>query len=280
MTIRLGGMIFGLAITAVLVLWSLIPGVYNYIAGPAPEKQASYAFYEKPVKPAGGFAFDGAMGKWDVAQLQRGYQVYKEVCSACHSLKFVAFRNLRDLGYTEAEVQAEAASWTVPGLDPATGEATTRPGTPTDRFPSPYPNAIAAAAANNNAIPPDLSLMAKARPDGTNYIYSLMVGYTAAGARWPGDLCRRQGSHHPADGRRRCRLPDLDCRAFAGPAQADRLVRARLPAVRDVAGLPVLQADLGRDEAEEGISPGPSVWSQRRPVIPCGWRGALLWCAP
>jgi ubiquinol-cytochrome c reductase cytochrome c1 subunit len=178
MTIRLGGMIFGLAITAVLVLWSLIPGVYNYIAGPAPEKQASYAFYEKPVKPAGGFAFDGAMGKWDVAQLQRGYQVYKEVCSACHSLKFVAFRNLRELGYTEAEVQAEAASWTVPGLDPNTGEVNTRPGTPTDRFPSPYPNAIAAAAANNNAIPPDLSLMAKARPDGTNYIYSLMIGYT------------------------------------------------------------------------------------------------------
>ena len=177
MTIRLGGMIFGLVITGVLVLWSLIPGVYNYIAGPAPEKQASYAFYEKPVAPAGGFAFDGAFGKWDVAQLQRGYQVYKEVCSACHSLKYVAFRNLRELGYTEAEVQAEAASWTVPGLDPATGEATTRPGTPTDRFPSPYPNAIAAAAANNNAIPPDLSLMAKARPDGTNYIYSLMVGY-------------------------------------------------------------------------------------------------------
>lgn len=177
MTIRLGGIIFGLAITAVLVLWSLVPGVYNYIAGPAPEKQASYAFYEHNRTPEGGFSFDGALGKWDVAQLQRGYQVYKEVCSACHSLKFVAFRNLSQLGYTEAEVQAEAASWTVPGIDPATGETTTRPGTPTDRFPSPYPNAIAAAAANNNAIPPDLSLMTKARHDGSNYVYSLLTGY-------------------------------------------------------------------------------------------------------
>lgn len=177
MSIRLGGIIFGLAITAVLVLWSLVPGIYNLAFGPAPEKQASYAFYEHPVAPEGGFAFDGAMGRWDVAQLQRGFQVYKEVCSACHSLKFVAFRNLRQLGYTEAEVDAEAASWTVPGIDPNTGETSTRPGRPTDYFPSPYPNAVAAAAANNNAIPPDLSLMTKARADGSNYVYSLLSGY-------------------------------------------------------------------------------------------------------
>ncbi|MCL9997755.1 MAG: cytochrome c1 [Erythrobacter sp.] len=180
MTIRLGGIIVGLAITAVLVLWSLLPGVYNYAFGPAPEKQPSYAFYEHGHGPEGGFAFDGAFGKWDVAELQRGYQVYKEVCKACHSLKFVAFRDLAQLGYTEAEIDAEAASWTVPGIDPATGEATTRPGEPTDYFPSPFPNAIAAAAANNNAIPPDLSLMAKARHDGSNYIYDLLMGYGEA----------------------------------------------------------------------------------------------------
>lgn len=177
MTIRLGGIIFGLAITAVLVLWSLVPGAINLVAGEKPEKQASYAFFEKPVSPEGGFAFDGPLGKWDYAQLQRGYQVYKEVCSACHSLQFVSFRNLRELGYSEAEVEAEAASWTVPGLDPQTGEDATRPGAPTDAFPKPYPNAVAAAAANNNAIPPDLSLMAKARPDGSNYVYSLLAGY-------------------------------------------------------------------------------------------------------
>ncbi|KPF63652.1 cytochrome c1 [Porphyrobacter sp. AAP60] len=177
MSIRFGGIIAGLAITLVLVLWSLAPGVYNFAFGPAPEKQPSYAFYEHGEGPAGGFSFDGAFGKWDYGQLQRGYQVYKEVCSACHSLKFVAFRNLRELGYTEAEVDAEAKSWTVPGIDPDTGETTTRPGMPTDYFPMPFPNSIAAAAANNNAIPPDLSLMTKARHDGSNYVYDLLTGY-------------------------------------------------------------------------------------------------------
>ncbi|PKP89413.1 MAG: cytochrome c1 [Alphaproteobacteria bacterium HGW-Alphaproteobacteria-14] len=177
MTIRLGGIIAGLAITAVLVLWSLVPGFMNFAFGPAPEQQPSYAFYEHGGGPEGGFSFDGPLGTWDVAQLQRGYQVYKEVCSSCHSLKFVAFRNLRQLSYTEAEVDAEAASWTVPGIDPNTGETTTRPGNPTDHFPMPFPNAIAAEAANNNAIPPDLSLITKARHGGSNYVYDLLTGY-------------------------------------------------------------------------------------------------------
>lgn len=177
MSIRLGGIIAGLAITLVLVLWSLLPGAYNYAFGPPAEKQPSYAFYEHGDGPQAGFSFNGAFGKWDYAQLQRGYQVYKEVCSACHGLKFVSFRNLKQLGYTDAEVEAEAKSWTVPGIDPTTGETTTRPGAATDAFPSPYPNAIAAAAANNNAIPPDLSLMAKARHDGSNYVYDLLTGY-------------------------------------------------------------------------------------------------------
>ncbi len=180
MTIRLGGIIAGLAITLVLVLWSLLPGVYNLAFGPPSEKQPSAAFYEHGHGPEGGFSFNGAFGKWDYAQLQRGYQVYKEVCSACHSLKFVSFRNLKQLGYTDAEVEAEAKSWTVPGIDPATGEVNTRLALPTDTFPSPYPNAIAAAAANNNAVPPDLSLMTKARHDGSNYVYDLLTGYGEA----------------------------------------------------------------------------------------------------
>lgn len=174
MTIRLGGIIVGLVITGILVLWSLIPGIINYAP---PERGDYYVFKQKPKAPEGGFAFDGPLGKWDVAQLQRGYQVYKEVCSSCHSLKFVAFRNLQELGYSDAEVRAEAKTWFVPGIDPATGEATTRPGEPTDAFPSPYPNDVAAAAANNNAIPPDLSLIVKARKGGSNYIYSLLSGY-------------------------------------------------------------------------------------------------------
>jgi len=174
MTIRLGGILFGLGITGVLLLWSLLPGALNFAF---PAKPDYYAFQEKNIAPEGGFSFDGAMGKWDYQQLQRGYQVYKEVCSACHSLKFVAFRNLQELGYSEAEVRAEAASWQVPGIDPKDGSAIKRPGLPTDQFPSPYANEVEARAFNNNALPPDLSLITKARNDGVHYVYSLMQGY-------------------------------------------------------------------------------------------------------
>ena len=175
MTIRLAGILIGLAFTAVLLLWSLVPGVVNFSL---PEPAESHAFYEENVSPEGGFSFEGPMGKWDTQQLQRGYQVYKEVCAACHSLKFVAFRDLAQLGYNEAEVRALAAEWEVPGIDGKDGSAIKRPGLPTDKFPNPYANVVEARAFNNNAVPPDLSLMAKARPDGTNYIYSLMIGYT------------------------------------------------------------------------------------------------------
>ncbi|MEL6737451.1 MAG: cytochrome c1 [Pseudomonadota bacterium] len=173
MTIRLGGIIFGLVLVGILALWSLAPSVATYST---PEKAPYYAFHEDKLKPAGGFTFDGLGGTWDTQQLQRGYQVYKQVCSSCHSMKFVAFRNLAELGYTEEEVRAEAATWQVPGLNEY-GESTMRPAEPTDYFPAPYPNEIAARAANNNAYPPDLSLITKARPDGSNYVYSLLQGY-------------------------------------------------------------------------------------------------------
>ena len=112
-------------------------------------------------------ASDGPMGKFDRKQLQRGFQVYKEVCAACHGLSLVAFRDLEALGYNEAEV-AIADQWAieVPSTNPETGEAATRKAIPSDRFPNPYANEIAARAANNNALPPDLSLMTKARHDG------------------------------------------------------------------------------------------------------------------
>jgi ubiquinol-cytochrome c reductase cytochrome c1 subunit len=171
--IRLFGILIGLGFTAAVV-WAFGWGAYAQITEPA-EETVEHAFHERPKEV--NFAHDGAFGKWDLQQLQRGYQVYKEVCSACHSLKYVAFRDLAQLGYSEAEVKATAASWTVPGLDPNTGEANTRPGTPTDYFPSPFANDIAARAANNNAIPPDLSLMTKARHDGSAYVYSLLTGY-------------------------------------------------------------------------------------------------------
>ncbi|MGB3470528.1 MAG: cytochrome c1 [Erythrobacter sp.] len=173
MTIRLGGMLFGVVLVAILLIWSFAVDTINYST---PEKPDYYAYQEENIHPAGGFSFDGVGGKWDNQQLQRGYQVYKEVCKSCHSLKYVAFRNLVQLGYTEDEARAEAASWEVPGLDEY-GEATTRPAELTDYFPSPYPNEVAARAANNNAYPPDLSLITKARKDGSNYVYSLLQGY-------------------------------------------------------------------------------------------------------
>lgn len=161
---------------AVVVLLSFVTGAYTWATEEA-QHTAAHEFYIEPEGPEGGFAHEGPLGTWDVAQLQRGYQVYKEVCSACHSLKYVAFRDLAGLGYTEGQIKAEAASWQVPGINPDTGEATFRPGLPTDYFPSPYPNAVAAAAANNNAVPPDLSLMTKARESGPEYVYSLLTGY-------------------------------------------------------------------------------------------------------
>ena len=163
------GLVFGL-----VAFLAFINGAYAAATEEAVHT-AEHEFHLYPREAA--FQHDGPLGTWDIASLQRGYKVYKEVCSACHSMKFVAFRNLEQLGYSEAQVKAEAATWQVPGIDPDTGEATTRAGEPTDYFPSPYPNDIAAAAANNNAVPPDMSLITKARHDGSNYVYSLLTGY-------------------------------------------------------------------------------------------------------
>lgn len=166
--IRIGAIAVGLFFFAVVTLWSFIPGAINYFTVPA-EKPAYYAFKQKPHGPEGGFSFDGPFGKWDVQQLQRGYQVYKEVCAACHSIQYVAFRNLAELGYNEAEVKAEAATFNIPVYSRATAEVVTRPGLPTDNFPAvPYFGA---------GHPPDLSLITKARKDGSNYVYSLLTGY-------------------------------------------------------------------------------------------------------
>lgn len=118
----------------------------------------------------------GIFGTFDRAQLQRGFQVYREVCAACHSLSLVAFRDLAALGFSPAEIKAIAAEYEVPAID-ENGEPTTRKATPADRFPPVYANEAAARAAQNGAYPPDLSLMTKARPDGTNYVRSLLLGY-------------------------------------------------------------------------------------------------------
>lgn len=175
LSIRLIAILVG-AFFAFMALWAFGTGLFAVASqGYLKEATPEHEFHKHPKQYA--WSFDGPFGKWDKAQLQRGLKVYSEVCAACHSLKFVAFRDIEELGYNEAQVKAFAASKQVPGIDKTTGEANTRPGLPTDYFPSPYPNAVAAAAANGNAIPPDLSLMAKARHDGTNYIASLLEGY-------------------------------------------------------------------------------------------------------
>lgn len=132
--------------------------------------------------PSQNWSFDGPFGTFDRGELQRGYQVYKEVCAACHAMKYVAFRNLRDIGFSEAEVKALAATFEVTDGPNDSGEMFQRPGLPYDRFPSPFANEKAARAANGGAYPPDLSLIAKARANGPNYLYALLTGYKPAPA--------------------------------------------------------------------------------------------------
>lgn len=183
--VRIIGFLVGLAFAGVLLI-SLFVGISDHISSP-PEPTAEEEFHRHP-KPLH-LASDGPFGHFDNAQLQRGFQVYKEVCAACHGLNLVAFRNLEELGYNEAEVKAIAAQWQieVPTINEETGEPSTRPATPADRFPSPYPNEIAARAANNNALPPDLSLITKAREGGAAYTYSLLTGYQGQ----PAELVRK-----------------------------------------------------------------------------------------
>lgn len=123
------------------------------------------------------WSFNGPFGTYDQAQLQRGYQVYKEVCAACHAMKRVAFRNLADIGFDEAEIKALAAGYEIEDGPNDDGDMFMRPGRPSDRFPSPFANEKQARAANNGAYPPDLSLVAKARAGGPDYLYSLLTGY-------------------------------------------------------------------------------------------------------
>ncbi len=141
------------------------------------------------------WSFAGPFGKYDKGQLQRGLKVYTEVCAACHSMKLVAFRTLEDLGYSEAQVKAFAANYEVTDGPNSDGEMYTRTAVPSDYFPPPFPNKEAAAAAMGGAVPPDFSLIAKARTvtrgfptfifdiftqyqqGGPDYIHALLTGY-------------------------------------------------------------------------------------------------------
>lgn len=164
--IRILSILAGLFFSVALI-WSFGNGAYIAITEPA-QPTAEYEFYKKPKELP--LPTDGVFGKFDRQQLQRGFQVYGEVCAACHSLHYVAFRDLAALGYNEDEVKAIAAAREIPVYNPTSGELVTRPGLPTDRFP-PVPYA-------GLGTPPDLSLIAKARHDGPAYVYSLLTGYT------------------------------------------------------------------------------------------------------
>lgn len=119
----------------------------------------------------------GHIDSFDHASIRRGYEVYKQVCSACHSLRFIAYRNLIGVSHTEAEAKAEAAEVMVTDGPNENGDMFQRPGKLADYLPKPYANDNAAAAANNGAIPPDLSYIALARHGGENYVYHLLTSY-------------------------------------------------------------------------------------------------------
>ena len=185
-------------------------------ASASPVLAAGGAQHPKDVK----YSFEGPFGQFDQAQLQRGFKVYREVCAACHSMNLLSFRHLGVPGgpFWDAEhpnpnenpyVRTIAAEYQIPDVDSETGDPIQRPGTPADRFPSPYPNEAAARGANGGAMPPDLSVITKARHGGPDYVYSLLTGYVNpprgltvnAGQYYnpyyPGDLAAYwTGDHH------------------------------------------------------------------------------------
>ena len=127
--------------------------------------------------PSQNWSWDGIFGGFDQAQLQRGYLVYEAVCSACHSMNLLAFRHLNDLGFDEDQIEAIAANRRVSDIDPDFGDPITRPGRPADYFPAPFANEIIARSVNGGALPPDLSVIAKARVGEADYLYALLTSY-------------------------------------------------------------------------------------------------------
>ena len=141
----------------------------------------SYGAGEKLDYPKLDWSFLGLTGTFDRASQQRGLQVYKEVCSGCHGLRLLAYRNLKAIGYNDDEIKAFASENSVDSFNDD-GEVVEREARPSDKFVSPYPNEQAARAANGGAYPPDLSLIIKARSDGANYLHALLTGYVDAPA--------------------------------------------------------------------------------------------------
>ncbi len=170
---------------------TVLAGSFAALAAPAAAQ-----VHQVPPPPLS-WSFSGPFGKYDEAQLQRGFKIYREVCSNCHSLELVSFRNLAEKGgpgFSEAQVEQIASEYKIKTLDD-TGQPTERPGRPADRFPTPFPNELAAKAANGGVAPPDMSTLAKARTyqrgfpwfvfdiftqyqeQGPDYIAAILKGY-------------------------------------------------------------------------------------------------------
>jgi len=130
-----------------------------------------------PKAPSQEWGFHGPFGTFDRGALQRGFQVFKEVCNACHGLDMIAYRNLQEIGFTPEQVEEIASEYEIEDINPDDGERFFREAIAADRFNNPFPNKFAAQAANGGAYPPDLSLITKARIGGPDYLYALMVGY-------------------------------------------------------------------------------------------------------
>jgi cytochrome c1 len=148
--------------------------IYYMNHGFALPEPVTHARKEEPKPQA--WSFEGPLGTFDRQSIQRGYKIYKEVCSSCHSMNLVSFRNLKGAGFSDAEIKSLAAEYSYPEIK-EDGSTADRKGLPSDHFKAPYESKEAAAAANGGAVPPDLSLMAKAREDAPNYIYSILTGY-------------------------------------------------------------------------------------------------------
>ncbi|MCI5074363.1 cytochrome c1 [Oricola sp.] len=188
---------------AALAMTLVLPGAQ------AAEEEGGTVHYPLEHPHEQSWSFAGPFGTYDKAQLQRGLKIYANVCSSCHSMKRVAFRTLEDLGYSEEQVKSFAAQYEVEDGPNEDGEMFTRAALPTDHFPGPYANDAEAKMVNNGALPPDFSLIAKARAvergfprfifdvftqyneAGPDYIYSLLTGYgeePPAHVEVPGDL--------------------------------------------------------------------------------------------
>ena len=209
--------------------------------------------FKEPVSPPEGFSFEGPFGTFQQAELQRGYKVYREVCSSCHSMKLMYFRNLGQKGgpfydpkYKNPNenpiVKQIASEFDVPDIDPDTGDDKTRPGTPSDHFLSPFKNDEAAKASNGGALPPDLSVITKAREGGARYVYSILTGWQdppkgltigatqhynpyvhgSLATQWSGD------PHHVPQGGVLAMPPPLTCLLYTSPSPRDGLL-SRMP---------------------------------------------------